>query len=127
MADWTKGNFEDFKDRSPAEVPMRWLFSRDQVKSTQVGVSRFSYEPGARMPFGHRHKQQEEVYVVVAGSGRAKLEDEIIDLELWDVLRVAPQVIRAFEAGPDGMELICVGGKRPAGGDNEGFKDFWVD
>jgi quercetin dioxygenase-like cupin family protein len=127
MADWTKGNFEDFKDRSPAEVPMRWLFSRDQVKSTQVGVSRFSYQPGARMPFGHRHKQQEEVYVVVAGSGRAKLEDEIIDLGLWDVLRVAPQVIRAFEAGPDGMELICVGGKRPAGGDNEGFKDFWVD
>jgi mannose-6-phosphate isomerase-like protein (cupin superfamily) len=127
MADWTKGNFEDFKDRSPAEVPMRWLFSRDQVKSTQVGVSRFSYQPGARMPFGHRHKQQEEVYVVVAGSGRAKLEDEIVEIGLWDVLRVAPQVIRAFEAGADGMELICVGGKRPTGGDNEGFKDFWVD
>jgi mannose-6-phosphate isomerase-like protein (cupin superfamily) len=127
MADWTKGNFEDFKDRSPADVPMRWLFSRDQVKSTQVGVSRFSYEPGARMPFGHRHKQQEEVYVVVSGSGRAKLEDEIVELGPWDVLRVAPHVIRSFEAGADGMELICVGGPRPAGGDNEGFKDFWVD
>ena len=127
MADWTKRNFEDMKDRSPADVPMRWLFSRDQVKSTQVGVSRFSYEPGARMPFGHRHKQQEEVYVVVAGSGRAKLEDEIVEIGLWDVLRVAPHVFRSFEAGADGMELICVGGKRPSGGDNEGFKDFWVD
>jgi mannose-6-phosphate isomerase-like protein (cupin superfamily) len=127
MADWTKRNFEEIEDRSPAEVPMRWLFSRNAVGSEQVGVSRFSYEPGARMPFGHRHGVQEEVYVVVAGSGRAKLEDEIIDLGLWDVLRVAPRVIRSFEAGADGMELICVGGQRPAGGDNEGFKDFWPD
>ena len=127
MADWTKRNFEDIKDRSPAEVPMRWLFSRDEVGSTQVGVSRFSYEPGARMPFGHRHGVQEEVYVVVAGSGRAKLGDEIIEIALWDVLRVAPQVIRSFEAGPDGMEMICVGGKRPEGGDNEGFPDFWTE
>jgi len=127
MADWTKRNFEDIEDLSPADVRIRWLFSRNEVRSTQVGVSRFSYEPGARMPFGHRHGSQEEVYVVVAGSGRAKLEDEIIEIGLWDVLRVAPHVFRSFEAGADGMELICVGGQRPSGGDNEGFKDFWVD
>jgi quercetin dioxygenase-like cupin family protein len=127
MAGWTKRNFEDMKDRSPADVPMRWLFSRNEVGSKQLGVSRFSYEPGARMPFGHRHREQEEVYVVVAGSGRAKLEDEIVEIRVWDVVRVAPQVIRSFEAGPDGMELICIGGKRPTGGDSEGFPDFWVD
>ena len=126
MADWTKRNFEDMEDRSPAEVPMRWLFSRGVVRSTEMGVSRFSYEPGARMPFGHRHKTQEEVYVVVAGSGRAKLEDEIVDLGLWDVVRVTPQVIRSFEAGPDGMELICVGG-RAKRGDAERFDDFWPE
>jgi mannose-6-phosphate isomerase-like protein (cupin superfamily) len=126
MADWTRRNFEDIEDRSPAELPIRWLFSRNAVASQQVGVSRFSYAPGARMPFGHRHGVQEEVYVVVAGSGRAKLEDEIIDLGLWDVVRVAPQVTRTFEAGADGMELICVGGERPAGGDNERFDDHWV-
>ena len=90
-------------------------------------MSRFSYEPGAGMPFGHRHGVQEEVYVVVTGSGRAKLADEISEIGLWDVLRVAPQVIRSSEASTDGMELICVGGKRPEGGDNEGFKDFWLD
>jgi hypothetical protein len=56
---------------------------------------------------------QKEVYVVVAGSGRAKLEDEIVEIGLWDVLRVAPQVVRSFEAGPDGMEMICVGGTAP--------------
>ena len=128
MADWTKRNFEDLQDRSPADVPMRWLFSRNAVRSSQVGVSRFSYEPGARMPFGHRHAVQEEVYVVVAGSGRAKLDDEIVEIGVWDVLRVAPQVIRSFEAGPDGMEMICVGGQRPAdGGDSERFDDFWTD
>jgi mannose-6-phosphate isomerase-like protein (cupin superfamily) len=127
MADWTKRNFEDIKDRSPADVPMRWLFSRTEVRSVQVGVSRFSYEPGARMPFAHRHGVQEEVYVVVAGSGRAKLDDEIVEMRMWDVLRVAPQVIRSFEAGPDGMEMICVGGQRPKGGDSQRFDDIWVD
>lgn len=127
MANWTKRNFEEIKDRSPDELPMRWLFSRNEVRSTQVGVSRFSYEAGARMPFGHRHGVQEEVYVVVAGYGRAKLDDEIVVLALWDVLRVAPQVVRSFEAGGDGMEMICVGGKRPAGNDNERFDDFWLD
>jgi mannose-6-phosphate isomerase-like protein (cupin superfamily) len=106
---------------------MRWLFSRNVVNSRQVGVSRFSYEPGARMPFGHRHGVQEEVYVVVGGSGRAKLDDEVVALGLWDVLRVAPQVIRSFEAGPGGMEMICVGGKRPDGGDTERFAEFWTD
>ena len=62
MPDWTKRNFDDLEDRSPPEVPMRWRFSRNAVHSTQVGVSRFTYEPGARMPYGHRHREQEEVY-----------------------------------------------------------------
>ena len=124
MADWTKRNFDHIEDRSPAEVPMRWLFSRNEVGSQQVGVSRFSYEPGARMPFGHRHGTQEEAYVIVKGSGRFKLEDEIVDVTEGDVLRVAPQVMRGFEAGPDGLELICVGG-RAKRADAERFDDFW--
>ena len=71
------------------------------------------------MPFGHRHREQEEVYVVASGSGRAKLDDELIELAQWDVVRVAPSVIRAFEAGPDGLDMICVGGRRPKGRDTE--------
>jgi quercetin dioxygenase-like cupin family protein len=122
---WTKRNFDDLADRSPADVPMRWRFSRNAIHSSQVGVSRFTYEPGARMPFGHGHREQEEVYVVVSGSGRAKLDDKLIELAQWDVLRVAPPVIRAFEAGPDGLEVICVGGPTPNGGDSERFEDFW--
>ncbi len=127
MPGWTKRNFDDLDDRSPTGLPMRWSLSRNAVHSSQVGVSRFTYEPGARMPFGHRHREQEEVYVVASGSGRAKLDDELIELAQWDVLRVAPSVIRAFEAGPDGLDMIFVGGRRPKGRDTERFEEFWPD
>jgi mannose-6-phosphate isomerase-like protein (cupin superfamily) len=126
MPDWTKKSFDDLRDVSPQDAPMQWRFARDALRSPELGVSRFTYEPGARMPFGHRHGEQEEAYVVVAGSGRAKLDEEIVELNEWDVLRVAPAVIRSFEAGPEGMDLICIGGRRPEGGDNEGFPDFWT-
>ena len=125
MPDWTKKNFQRLRDQSPRDAPMQWKLARDALRSPELGVSRFTYEPGARMPFGHRHREQEEAYVVVAGSGRAKLDDELIELAQWDVLRVAPPVIRAFEAGPNGLEVICVGGHRPKGGDSERFEDFW--
>lgn len=121
MPDWTKTNFDELRDRSPRDVPMSWKFAREAMQSAEIGVIRFTYEPGARMPFGHSHREQEEAYVVVAGSGRAKLDDEVIELAAWDVLRVAPAVVRSFEAGPDGLDLICIGGRRPEGGDNQRF------
>jgi mannose-6-phosphate isomerase-like protein (cupin superfamily) len=77
------------------------------------------------MPWGHRHREQEELYVVVAGSGRAKLDDDVIDIETWDALRVAPSVIRSFEAGPDGLDMICIGGRKPKGPDTEKHPAFW--
>jgi mannose-6-phosphate isomerase-like protein (cupin superfamily) len=77
------------------------------------------------LPWGHRHHEQEEVYVVVAGSGRAKLDDEVIEIDTWDVVRVAPAVIRSFEAGPDGMDVICIGGRKPDGPDSERHPHFW--
>jgi hypothetical protein len=61
----------------------------------------------------------------VSGSGRAKLDDKVIELSEWDVLRVAPRVVRSFEAGPEGLDIICIGGRRPEGGDTEKFEDFW--
>lgn len=126
MPDWTRANFDDLRDVSPGGVPMQWRFARKALGSPELGVSRFTYEPGARMPWGHRHREQEEVYVVVAGSGRANLDGEVIDVETWDALRVAPAVVRSFEAGPDGMEMICIGGRKPEGPDSERFPDFWT-
>lgn len=123
--DWTKKSFLRLRDHSPSDAPMQWKMARDALGTREVGVSRFTYAPGARMPFGHRHREQEEVYVVVGGSGRAKLGEQTVELAVWDVLRVGPPVIRSFEAGPDGLDLICVGGRRPKGGDTERFPDFW--
>ena len=74
-------------------------FARKHLDSRELGVSYFRYAPGFRSPVGHRHREQEEVYVVLSGSGRVKLDDEIRDLGPWDVVRVAPPVGRAFEAG----------------------------
>ena len=125
MPEWKKTNFEALEDRSPADVPMRWLFVRQELGSPELGVSRFVYEPGVRMPFAHRHREQEEAYVVVGGSGRANLDGEIVALGVWDVLRVAPTVVRSFEAGPEGLDLICIGGRRPDGGDGETAPDPW--
>jgi quercetin dioxygenase-like cupin family protein len=125
MPAWTRKNFNDLRDVSPKDVPIQWRFARNALESPELGVSRFTYEPGARMPWAHRHHEQEELYVVVAGSGRAKLDGEVIDIKTWDALRVAPAVIRSFEAGPDGLDVICIGGRKPAGPDAERYLDFW--
>jgi len=122
---WTKTSFDDLPDTSPKDVSMQWRFARKALGSPELGVSRFTYEPGARMPWGHRHHEQEEVYVVVAGSGRAKLDDEVIEIDTWDVVRIDPAVIRSFEAGPDGMDVICIGGRKPDGPDSERHPHFW--
>lgn len=125
MPNWKKINFDEVADVSPDDVQIQWRFARKALGSPELGVSRFTYEPGARMPWGHRHRVQEEVYVVVSGTGRAKLDDEIIEVAVGDAIRVAPSVARSFEAGPDGMELICIGGQKPDGPDGEKVEDFW--
>jgi quercetin dioxygenase-like cupin family protein len=102
-------------------------FSRKYLDSRDLGVSLWSYAPGTRNPGSHSHREQEEAYVVVAGAGRVRLDDEVRDIRLWDVIRVAPEVVRAFEAGPDGLELIAVGGPKPEGGDGVRSETPWPD
>jgi quercetin dioxygenase-like cupin family protein len=92
-------------------------FARKHLDSRDLGVSLFRYEANLRSPFAHSHREQEEAYVVVAGSGHLLLDDEVIDVRQWDVVRVAPEVVRAFEAGPDGLDVIAIGGPKPAEGD----------
>lgn len=131
MSDYAiKNLMEDIDDAAAAREPAGSIearVARSHIGSEHLGVSYFRYAPGFRNPFGHRHREQEEAYVVVAGSGRVRLDDEVRDVHKWDVVRVAPQVGRAFEAGPEGLELIAIGSDRPEGGDGEGIEDFWTD
>lgn len=101
-------------------------FGRKHLGSRDLGVSHWRYPPGLRL-FNHRHREQEEAYIVLSGSGRVRLDDEIRDVGRYDVVRVGPAVVRAFEAGPDGLELIVVGGPRPEGGDGEPDHSAWPD
>jgi len=85
--------------------------------------------PDYRFPYGHTHKTQEEVYVVVRGGGRMKVDDEVVDLEEWDAVRVPPGAWRGYEAGPEGLELLVIGA--PSLGENprddvEGTRDWWA-
>jgi mannose-6-phosphate isomerase-like protein (cupin superfamily) len=113
MPDYTKVNLkEDVADSAQDFGLAPNIEARFATKNLGLGKSAMSYqrlEPGFRVPFGHKQNQQEEFYVVISGGGRAKLDDEIVDLEQWDVIRVPPEVMRAFEAGPDGAEIIAVG------------------
>lgn len=102
-------------------------FARKHLHSRDLGVSYFRYGPRYRSKIGHSHREQEEAYVVVGGSGRVRLDDEIVELRCWDVIRVAPEVVRGFEGGPDGLELIAIGGPKPEGGDGVPAQDWWVD
>ena len=100
-------------------------FARSRLDSDHIGLSHFRYAPNRRSAKGHSHREQEEVYVVLGGSGRVKLDDEQFDLKAWDVVRVAPSTVRGFAAGPDGLELLAIASDRPEGGDGVQADDGW--
>ncbi len=100
-------------------------FANEELKTEGTGVSHHRLKADKRQPFAHRHEAAEEIYVVLAGSGRAKLDDEIVAIETLDAIRVAPGVIRAFEAGPDGLDLLAFGPRHD--GDGEVIQDWWTD
>jgi mannose-6-phosphate isomerase-like protein (cupin superfamily) len=106
---------------------------RAATKPLELEKSGLSYQhvpPGYRFPYGHTHKTQEEVYVVVSGGGRMKVDDEIVELTTWDAVRVAPGAWRGYEAGPEGLELLVIGapnlGDAPRD-DVDGQRDWWTD
>jgi mannose-6-phosphate isomerase-like protein (cupin superfamily) len=131
MAGWTKVNLkDDVDDQAPnfglgGKIEAR--MARVPLELEQSGVSYQRLAPNFRVPFAHRHKNQEEVYVLISGSARAKLGDEIVELRPFDALRVHKDTIRGFEAGPDGAELIAIGAPNTGPGDAELEHDWWSD
>src|ERR671916_126488 len=113
MADYTVVNLKrDVEDMGPQfglAPGLQARVARVPLGLANSGASYFKIAPGFRVPFGHTHSEQEEVYVVVSGSARVKLDDDIVELEQWDMVRIAPTTWRGLEGGPDGTELLAFG------------------
>jgi mannose-6-phosphate isomerase-like protein (cupin superfamily) len=123
----TRINLTEVEDAAPANgLSCRWeaRVAREDLNAEQTGLTHFRLRPGKRSPFVHRHRRAEELYLVLSGTGRVKLDDEIFDLQALDAVRVAPEVARAFEAGPEGLEFIAFGPHHKA--DGEPVDDSWV-
>ena len=127
MSDYAIVNLLELDDVVDGRVEgLEGRFGRKHLGSRDLGISHWRLAPGTRGG-SHSHREQEEAYVVVAGSGRVRLDDEIRELRQWDVVRVAPSVVRAFEGGPDGLDLVAVGGPKPEGGDGVTTDAPWPD
>ncbi len=128
MSRFAKVNLLEVENSVGERVPgLEGRFGRKHLGSRDLGISHFRYAANLRSPMAHSHREQEEAYVVVAGSGRVLLDDEVQELRQWDVIRVAPEVVRAFEAGPDGLDIIAVGGPKPEDGDGVRASATWPD
>jgi quercetin dioxygenase-like cupin family protein len=128
MSSYALVNLLDVEDSVGERAPgIDGRFARKHLDSRDLGVSLFRYAPELRSPMAHSHREQEEAYVVVGGSGRVLLDGQTHELRKWDVVRVAPEVVRAFEAGPEGLELIALGGPKPAEGDGIAGTAKWPD
>ncbi len=122
-----KSDVEDSAPKFGMAPAVEAHFARDDIDAEVFGLSYQRLAPNARMPFGHKHAQQEEVYVVVGGSGRVKVEDDIHDVAQWDAVRVGPDTMRNFEAGPDGLELIAFGGPSNGNKDADMVQGWWSE
>jgi mannose-6-phosphate isomerase-like protein (cupin superfamily) len=98
-------------------------FPRTDVGAEEGGLAHIRVKPGQRQPFAHRHKEAEEIHVILSGAGRMKVDDETFDVGERDVIRVEPVSARAFEAGPEGLEYIVFSTRHE--NDTEMVKDFW--
>jgi uncharacterized cupin superfamily protein len=128
VADYTLRNLRDVEDlalKGGFSETQEARFPRQELGLETLGLSYQVVKPGKRHAFGHRHGEAEEVYVVLAGAGRCRLDDEIVDVRPLDTLRVGPSVVRAFEAGADPLEILVFSTHAP--GDAELVPDFWND
>jgi mannose-6-phosphate isomerase-like protein (cupin superfamily) len=124
---YTHKQLTEVEDSAPKfgyEEVQEARFATGDLESEEIGVSHLRVKPDQRQGFAHKHDEAEEIYVVVEGSGRVKLDDEIVDLALLDAIRVSPGVTRQFEGGPDGIGLIVFGAHHE--NDGELVQDWWT-
>jgi mannose-6-phosphate isomerase-like protein (cupin superfamily) len=130
MAAYTVVNLMEVEDQAPkfGYAPnLESRFARKSLELENSGLSHYRVAPGYRVPFGHRHAEQEEIYLVVSGSAVVKLDDEILELAQWDAVRIPVGVMRSFGAGPDGAEILAFGAPNTDNTDIEMEQDWWTD
>ena len=129
MANYTKKNLREVENQAPnfgLSDGLEARFARNDIEGKTLGLSLMTLAPGFRIPFGHTHTGQEEVYLVVRCSARIKVEDEVVELGEWDAIRIGKDTMRAVEAGPDGVEYLAFGaGDDPR--DAEMVQGWWGD
>lgn len=129
MAGYTKLNLkDDVEDQAPKlgfSPNLEFRMARDPLESQESAVSYQRVAPNFRLPFGHTHARQEEVYVLVGGSAHLKLDEEIVELESWDAVRIAKDRSGTVEAGAEGAEFILIGAPKTSAGDAEMLQDWW--
>ena len=127
MSGYTIVNLKEVEDQAPnfgLSPDLEARFARVALDAELIGLTYQRLAPNFQVPWGHTHKTQEEMFVVISGSMRVKVEDEIKELGPWDVIRVSKETARGFEAGPEGVEFIAIGA--PGGpGDAENIEGFW--
>jgi mannose-6-phosphate isomerase-like protein (cupin superfamily) len=131
MADYTKLNLkqdvEDMAKRFELSPGLESRFARKPLALEQSGFSYYKIAPNFRTPFGHKHGEQEEVYVVVSGSARLKLDDDVKELVQWDAVRIGPHTMRCLEGGPEGAEVLAFGAPNNDNTDAEMVPGWWSD
>jgi uncharacterized cupin superfamily protein len=128
MADYTVVNLKEVEDQAPKfglSPQLEARMARVALGLEHSGVSYQRLAPDFRVPFGHKHKNQEEIYVLVNGSARIKLDDEVVELKPFDAVRVPKDTMRGFEAGPEGAEFIAIGAPNTGPGDADVVQDWW--
>jgi mannose-6-phosphate isomerase-like protein (cupin superfamily) len=122
-----KRDVEDMAPKFDLSPGLESRFARKPLALKNSGMSYYKVAPNFRTPFGHRHGEQEEIYVIVSGSARLKLDDEIVDLRQWDAVRIPGPVTRAFEGGPEGAEVLAFGAPNTDNKDAEMVPGWWTD
>jgi mannose-6-phosphate isomerase-like protein (cupin superfamily) len=120
----------DVEDQAPnfqLSPSLEARFARGDLEADNFAVSYLRVAPEFRIPFGHNHREQEELYVVISGGGRLKLDDEVVEVGQWDAIRIAARTMRGFEAGPDGAELLLFGAPRGESNDAQMAPGWWAD
>jgi len=130
MAGYTFKNLKEIEDQAPKfglAPNLEFRVAGDPLDAEQSAISYLKVAPNYRLAFGHNHKQQEEIYVLVGGSARVKLDDEVLELRPLDAVRIAKETTRNVEAGPEGAELILFGAPKTGPGDAEVEQEWWTD